>query len=570
MPSFTLALRTHFLSAALMFCAALTSPLGAGDEDAQWEGSVIVTLRGDLPLIGQQSWTNPFAEPLTRHQANEQLRRALRAPEEHVVLDLSQGFFPSLAAAEELADTLRRRPEHKRVTVLLENVSDAAMVIAAAADEVAMAEAGLIWISGLSMQVDHYTEMLGKLGIRFAAVTSGEQKSAPEPLTLPEPSAAALAEYRDLLGQIDESLLSLSARDNLDTDALRAARASAPQTSALAKQLGLIDRSVDPQSFFHQLQEPSRHLESGGSAPDLESFTGIMNWWRQMMSGPRQTRHPQVVAVVQWEGMIVDGEGDVHQGLIGAGESVRLLEQLADDSRVVAVVLRINSGGGSAGASDRIYHAIRRLDAKKPVIALFDDIAASGGYYLGIGARQIVAHQSTITGSIGVFAMLPDLSGTRSLLGIHRTTLRTDPRADLFATNAIDDERLAAMQAVVDDMDQRFRELVGQRRGLAPEAVKALAQGRIFGGNAAHKHGLVDALGTLPDAVELARNAAEIDRPLPLRIYPQRRGLADMLGLGPLAQLPPWLRHLAGLGGAGQNPIGEGQLWSWRALPQIR
>ena len=133
---------------------------------------------------------------------------------------------------------------------------------------------------------------------------------------------------------------------------------------------------------------------------------------------------------------------------------------------------------------------MRRLDAVKPVVALFDDAAASGGYYIGIGARQIMSHHGTITGSIGVFALFPDLSGMRNLMGVHRTTLNSDPRADLFTTNEMSDERRAGITHLVMDMDRRFQGLVAERRGLAAEIVKGLASGRVYTGAEAAKKGL--------------------------------------------------------------------------------
>ncbi len=203
-----------------------------------------------------------------------------------------------------------------------------------------------------------------------------------------------------------------------------------------------------------------------------------------------------------------------------------MIDELADDDRVVAVVVRVNSGGGSATASDRIHHAIRRLDAVKPVIALLDEVAASGGYYLACAARRVIAHRGTLTGSIGVFALAPDLSGTRDLMGIHRHVVTTGPRADLLSTGAMTPDREAALRQIVDDTDVRFRALVGSRRGLADDRVRELAGGRVFTGQQALDNGLIDALGTLTDAVVAARAAAGVEDKLPLESYPVDSGLA--------------------------------------------
>ena len=436
-------------------------------------------------------------------------------------------------------------------------------VIAAAADEVVVAEAGLIYMSGLSFNIDHYTGLLQKFGMQFHAVTSGPQKTAPEPLTLDQPSEAALVEYQNLLKAMDAAVVGQSLRPDWDEAQLRAMRADAPQSGASALQHGFANTLVEPGAFMRELPQPSRELDNSGPLPDLESLPGIMRWWSQMMAGPRQTKHPAMVAIIQLEGTIVDGDGPLDQGMITAEGAVRLLEEIEANERVKAVVLRINSGGGSASASDRIYQAVRRLDEVKPVVALFDDAAASGGYYIGMGARQIVSHRSTITGSIGVFALMPDLSSMRNLAGIHRTTLNSDPRADLFTTNAMTDERRAGIRHLVEEMDRRFQGLVSERRSMEAEAVKKLASGKVFTGEQALANGLVDEMGTLPDAVSLARKAAQIDKALPIEVYPKAQGLASMLGMGPMSLGPKWLKSLMR---NSKVPV----IWSWHYLPEVR
>jgi protease-4 len=196
------------------------------------------------------------------------------------------------------------------------------------------------------------------------------------------------------------------------------------------------------------------------------------------------------------------------------------------------VVVRINSGGGSAGASDRIHHAVRRLAAAKPVVALYDAVCASGGYYIGCAAQEIMVHRGTITGSIGVFAMVPDLHGARARLGIYRHTVASGPRSGLFSTDAFTQEKEAAFRQVVLDVDQRFQALVAERRKIDLKKMADLAGGRVFSGDEAVANGLADRLGDLPAAVARARELAGISDPLPLERLPEAGGLAAKLGLG--------------------------------------
>ena len=217
-----------------------------------------------------------------------------------------------------------------------------------------------------------------------------------------------------------------------------------------------------------------------------------------------------------------------------------MLEDIAEDDRLQTVVLRIDSPGGDAGASDRIHHAVRRLAEKKPVVALFDSVAASGGYYIGCAADEIQVHRATITGSIGVFALVPDASGALGMLGIHRHGVTTGPRADLMSLTApFTPEREAGLRQVVADVDERFQSLVADRRKIDKTKMPGLAGGRVYTGEQAVGNGLADAFGTLASAVASARKRAKIDETLPLERYPKDKGLFGRLGFGGVQVLLP-------------------------------
>jgi protease-4 len=291
-----------------------------------------------------------------------------------------------------------------------------------------------------------------------------------------------------------------------------------------------------------------RRLKQERETPDLSTFAGITAFWAELMQGENRVRHPRTVAVVELEGMILDGDVSAPGYSICGNDTAALFDKLVGDSTVVAVVVRINSGGGSADASDRMHYALRRLSAAKPVVVLFDAVAASGGYYVGCAGREIMVHRGTITGSIGVFAVVPDLEGTRALFGIKRHTIATDPRADLFKSTGFGPEKEAGFRQVVKAVDARFQGIVAERRKLAPEKVHELAGGRVYTGDEAVANGLADRLGDLPAAVARARELAGIAEPLPLERLPRSGGLAARLGLGGVASglvpaaLPPGLR----------------------------
>jgi len=545
----------------LLVLTAITAGESAPDPLPQKPaGTVIVTLQGALPLRPSMGLFLSGGES-GLHEATMAVQRALKAPEPRVVLDLSNGFAPGLAAAEELAAVLRTRPAGKTVACLIDAVTDAVLVVAAACDEVATVEAGMLAIAGVDLSTDYYADALAKLGVRFHAVTSGPAKTAPEPLTRSGPTPAAVAEHRGLAAALDRVLVRLSARGALDDARLAAARAQAPQPGALAVTLGLADRAVEPGGWLRDQPAPVRRLDLDDRAkPDLGSLAGLMRLWGELLNGDQTEKASRAVAVLELAGLIVDDDASTPGSTIAAGDTVRLIDRLAGDPRLVAVVLRIDSGGGSATASDRIYQALRRLAVAKPVVALIDGVAASGGYYLACGAREVQVHRGSITGSIGVFAIVPDLSATRALLGIHRHTVTTAPRADLFSTGAMTADKEAALRQVIADVDARFQGVVAGARHLARDKVAELAGGRVFTGEQAVELGLADRFGTLALAVARARELAGVAEALPLERHPARGGLGS---LGNLLGLP-------GLAGSQATALlTAAASWQRRGLPAV-
>jgi protease-4 len=493
------------------------------------KGTVVMDLTGSLDLRPAESWLGEGDPAL--HVVTQRLRDALAAPEPRLVLDLTKGFAPGPAAAEELAAVLRERPAGKRVACLVDGVEDAAMIVAAACDEVLMADAGILAVDGSALSNYYLAPALAKLGVRFHAVASGPWKTAHEPLTAAGPSEAAQAEMRELVQAIDGAVAALSLRPGLDAEALAKARALSPQPPALARSSGLVQSVVEHGQWLRAQPRPIRQIDGRPEVPDLSSLAGMMRFWKTILGGDDGPHAAKAVAVVELAGSIQQGAHSMPGESICPDDTVAMLARLADDRRVVAVVLRIDSPGGDAGASDRIHHAVRRLDQAKPVIALFDGVAASGGYYIGCAAREVFTHRTTITGSIGVFAVVPDLGGTLDLLGVHRHTVTVGERADALSPFGWNDAKAAAFLPIIQDVDRRFQGLVAARRRLAPERVAELAGGKVYTGEQAVRNGLCDGFGTLATAVARARELAKEGAPLPLERYPRGSGLAARLGL---------------------------------------
>ena len=537
---------------ALLFILCPTSILTAVEAApplGEPGGTLVVNLSGSLPLRPGGGFL--FGDSgMSLFDATVLLKRAITQAEKRIILDCSLEFAPGLAAAEELAAVLRSRSTDKRVVCLIDNASDAVLAIAAACDEVVMVEAGMLNVDGLSLSSDYYADALNRFGIKFHAVTSGAAKTAPEPFTKSRPSAAAIAEHQRLISALDQATLALAVRPNVTLERLTAARARAPQTAAIAKELGLVNAAVEPGAWLKGQPGPVRYLRQETDQPDFNSLPGIMAFINELMSGEQKRTLIKSIAVVELEGSIIEGDVSVPGYTIAGNDTAALFDRLINDAMIVGVVVRINSGGGSAGASDRAHYALKRLAAAKPVVALFDAVCASGGYYIGCAAKEIMVHRGTITGSIGVFAMVPDLDATRALFGVHRHTITTGPRAELFSTSEFTADKEAAIRQVVVAVDERFQAIVAENRGLALDKVNELAGGRVFSGDEAVALGLANRIGDLPTAVARVRELAGITEPLPLERLPHAGGLAARLGLGGVqsamlhAVIPPAARVL--------------------------
>ncbi len=565
-----------FLCAGSGWSADATTAADSGDaqDSKPHEGTVILTLSGSLHLRPQPEMFG--GHELSLHEATIALRKALRGPAKRIVLDLSEGYNGSLAGAEELAAVISSEPRDGRtVACLLDGVTDNALVLAAVCDETVLASAGLLDVDGIAAESFYFKDALAKLGVSFNAVASGEHKTAHEPFTANAPSAAGAQEFSELIHGLDRVLLDLSQRDGgpraLTREMIVAARAKAPQTPDLARELKLVDATADPGAWLAKQPGPITHAgdipkPTGGAG----GMAGFMQMWTKLMQGDQGMKYAKAVAVIELAGEITGG-GDSRPGqTIAPGDTSEMIDELATNDRIKAVVLRIDSPGGDAGGSDRIHQAVRRLAAKKPVVALFDGVAASGGYYIGCAADEIQVHRATITGSIGVFALVPNVSGTLDLLGIHRHSVSTGPRAEMMSLTApFTDERRAALQQVVSDVDQRFQGLVATRRKIDPAKMPGLAGGRVYLGEQAIANGLADSFGTLTTAVAAARKRAGIGEMLPLEMYPRAQGLLSRLGLGGVETLVPYvlgteaahLQRLARLRGV--------QIMTWSALPEL-
>ena len=410
-----------------------------------------------------------------------------------------------LARVEELRSAIQAlRARGKVVVVLLGSGGDSEYYLASAADRVyAMPQSDYL-LKGFSVEGFYLAEALAKIGVRFDVVRAGIYKSAPDALVRSDPSKEQLEVTRSLLEDRTERYL------RAVTDGRGISREDFLRT---------LGRGI---STAEQLK--AEHLVDGIVYPDqLQEQIGI--WLDRPVSTVSDYLHADRhqhqwgvlpgVAVVNIFGTIVGGEGQ--QGPLalvrtaGATTVTRALRSAGDSSGIAAVIVRVDSGGGDGAASELIWHAIDELRKKKPVIVSMGNAAASGGYYLAVAADEILADPSTLTGSIGVFALKPDLSGLLGKLGVHTSLDELNPSANITSIfQGWTDPQRAAMQAYIDSFYRTFVQRVSTGRHLTVAEVESLAQGRVWTGAQAKQRGLVDSIGSLADAIDRAKARAYI------------------------------------------------------------
>ena len=401
-----------------------------------------------------------------------------------------------LASIDELRAAIAGlRAAGKQVVAELRSSDSRAYALAAAADVVHMDPLGTLRIDGFALSVTHLTQTLGRFGVRFDAVAVGRYKNFADALTLPHPRPETREVETALLAEAQALLQRALAQDRHLSPAQVAAVFEQGILSADdAMALGLVDGTSWPtppaMAAINDRLQPLPPLE----APTSTSWRGA----------PR-------VAVVPIVGTIVgpEGAGLLPGPSVRASQVAQALAAAEADPRVVGVVLRIDSPGGDVEASEAIWRAVGETSSRLPLVVSMGDVAASGGYYAAMAAPTVLAQPNTITGSIGIVALQPDLSGLLRLLAVERETFRSSPRAgwdDLTQPLSADDR--SRVQRRLDALYSQFVARVATGRHLSPERVRSIAEGRVYTGAQAHALGLVDGMGGLADAVALVAERA--------------------------------------------------------------
>lgn len=478
------------------------------------DGSVLrIELNG---TVSERVTENPFAELMgNKALASQGLDDLLKAIKVAKTNDKIKGIYleggllsADFASLEELRKALVDFKQSKKfVVAYADQYTQGSYYLASAADKVWLNPSGMLDWHGIASQPIFFTDLMKKVGVKMQVFKVGTFKSAVEPYILTEMSEPNRQQVQSFIGDIWQHFCQdVSASRKISTDSLNAF-ADRYVTFAEANDYVRL-KMVDELTYIDQVRTKLQKL----SQQDKVNFISPAELAK--LDVPASSSND--IAIYYAEGTIVDVSTqsplNSTQSEIVGSKVVSDLDKLAKDESVKAVVLRINSGGGSAYASEQMWRAVQQLKAKKPVVVSMSGMAASGGYYLSCGADYIVADKTTLTGSIGIFGMVPDASELLTdKLGLHFDVVKTNVSSDFGAMGrGFNAAESAAMQNYVNRGYRLFLKRVADGRKMTPEQVDKIAQGRVWTGNQALKIKLVDKLGTLNDAVAEAVKRAKL------------------------------------------------------------
>lgn len=418
------------------------------------------------------------------------------------------------------------RKQDKKVYAWIESGMTKDYLIATACDQIVMPESATLILLGLRAEVSFYKNLFDWLKVEPNIVRVGEYKSAAEPYTRTDMSPAFREEMEALLDDYYRQIKQMISKSRGISEAqVEAAINAGPYMAAGAKKLGLIDH------IAYEDQLPK--LITGGKSKteiriiskyakkrtdtDFSGIAGLIKLMdllagidssQRMGSGPR-------IAVIYATGAIMSGSssqgGLLGTHVLGSDTFIKAVEKAAKDEKVKAIVLRVDSPGGSALASDLMWRALQEAD--KPIVVSMGDVAASGGYYISMGANRIFAEPGTLTGSIGVVGGKLAIEGLYDKIGITTSVISRGDNSGTFSpmTGYTESERAAVMK-LLNAVYKQFTEKAAEGRKMEYTALEKLARGRVYTGAMAVNNGLIDQLGTLEDAIEHARHLGKIPK----------------------------------------------------------
>jgi protease-4 len=491
----------------------LAALIGQGEDTVVVRDNSVLEIQLQTPIndyVGMDE-SNPFAGLFNVNQGLDEILHAIRvAKQDNKIKGISLNnnvLMAGLSQTHAIRDALTDFGESgKFIYAYGDFYTQKDYYLASAANEVFLNPVGAMDFKGLSTEVLFFKDLQEKTGIKMEVIRHGKYKSAVEPFLANEMSEANRTQIKELLDALWQSMLAniSESRDISVEDLNHIADTLGTRTSKYAALSGLIDEVV----YFDEYESMIKEKLGLDTAEDI-NYVPISEYIRtagkiKINSGKSK------IAVIYAQGEIWYGEGGAD--VIGQGIINDALKKAREDKDVKAIVLRVNSPGGSALASDIIWREIEITKQSKPVVVSMGDVAASGGYYIAAGADKIFAEPTTITGSIGVFGTIPNISELAENIGVNAEQVGTnknsveyslfEPMNDSFRGNVLEG---------IEATYETFLERVAQGRGITTVEADSLAQGRVWSGVDAKRLGLVDELGGLDEAIAAAAKMVDLE-----------------------------------------------------------
>lgn len=482
------------------------------------EGSILrIDMAGELT---ERADENPFAAFMGDMAATQSLEDALLALKKAAKSDKIKGVFlcgSSLATQPAMAQELRQallefKKSGKWIVAYGDSYSKTAYYLASVADSILLNPEGVVEFNGMATELMFYKDVMDKLGIKMQVFKVGTYKSAVEPFIASEMSPANREQVTSYLTSIWNNMVKEVA-ESRHMDATRLNTLADTQTAFSTPGMSLNNGLVDALCYMDQVKTILQN-KCGLDEDEELTFASVTDVAK---SETLDEKVDKQVAVYYAYGEIVQtpatGLGQTAPQIVGT-KMIDDLQKLRQDDDVKAVVIRVNSPGGSAFASEQIWREVCLLKEKKPVIISMGGLAASGGYYISCAANRIFAEPTTLTGSIGIFGMVPDVSELiTKKIGLKFDVVKTNEMADLGTmSRPINQAEGAQLQHMINRGYDLFTQRVADGRGISQDSVKVIAEGRVWTGEQGLKIGLVDELGNLDQAVAYAAQQAQLQK----------------------------------------------------------
>lgn len=497
---------------------------------------LVLPLGGEVDEIRNESSSMPFMPsrgPLSLQEILFVLDHAVADERVRELLLAIDGVRSSPAKVAELRSAIEKvRKGGKRVTALLHSAEDSDYLLASACDSIIVERGGSLLLDGLKAESLFYTTPLGKIGVEVQAAQWKKYKSGIEPYVRTGASKEYFEQINALLDDVySDYLTSVSKRRNITKSSFEAIINNEALLSAnRAKALGLVDGIASSWELQRAL---TKKITGKELSSDNDAYVSAAEY-RAAVPWPRKSTTDEAIAVITMSGTIVRSLGELGEG-IDVETLQRSLDAALENKKVKAIVLRIDSPGGDALASADMLQMLDSAAVKKPLVVSMSGVAASGGYMAALAGKTIVAHPLTITGSIGVYALKPNIRGLADNIGLNRTVVTRGRYADANTPfKPLEGEAynkfLVASGEVYDD----FIGKVAASRRMKVADVDAVAGGRVWTGSSALKAGLVDRMGGLFDAIQAAQLLAKIDatKKPEILLYPVQKSWFESLLAG--------------------------------------